>query len=164
MLHHTSSASMKKKSVYAIVLALALLICVAAVYSSIKHELGYSLAYTYTMPEMSTETWRIVSDTGFWTKEMYAAEYESAIGASLPEEILIRPCSYVVCYGYTLEKLYYKEDEKSGRFTSDSPYYYAHAVLKPGMDSEVNVYRVEDQIRIDRDPHTNTGDDTVILQ
>lgn len=155
---------MKKKIIYAVVLSFVLLICVAVIYLSVKHELEYTLVCSYSTSEVNTTTWKIVSDTGFWTKEMYASEYRSTVGSSFPEEILNTTHSYVTCYGYTLEKLYYTEGEMSGRFTDDNPYYYVHAVIRPDADNEVNVYRVEKQIRIDRDPHTNAGDDTVILQ
>ena len=81
----------------------------------------------------------------------------------LPGEIDAANHTYVVCYGFTLEELSYREFDKSGRFTSDTPYYYVKATLKTAPSTLANVYLVDDPIAIDRDMHTNNRRDTIII-
>lgn len=129
-----------------------------------KRSIACSLAWSWALPaDAQYGTWSIVSGDGFYTGEMFARDYEAQTGEALPDAIDTDQYSYVVCYGFTLEELYVREGAMSGRFTASRPYYYANAVLRAAPDGEANLYRIHSPTPIDRDPHSNAGDDTAIL-
>ena len=108
--------------------------------------------------------WEAVHAKNFYTYELFREEYEHFTGKNLPTEFTDGDPTYIVCYGYTLERLYYNENEISGRYQSDDPYYYAKAVLKKASPNVVYVYRVEEKIRIDRDTHEHHEKYTTVVE
>ena len=148
-----------------ILIATLVLLGLTAFHFGRKHSMDCSLALTYAVTTDARHgTWSIVSNDGFYTGAMFERDYEAQTGEGLPETIDTDQNTYVVCYGFTLEELYYREGGMSGRFTGSRPYHYAKAVLRSASDGEVNVYLVHDPASIDRDPHSNTGDDTAIVE
>ena len=134
-----------------------------AIYFYKDRSIEYSWLYSYEIQTPTNGKWRVVSHRGFYTGENFANDYASQTDMPLPSEIDTVNYTYVVCYGFTLEGLSYREIDKSGRFTSDTPYYYVNATLKAAPSTLANVYLVDDPIAIDRDMHTNYGRDTIII-
>lgn len=156
---------MNRKTVVVIILAAVFVLVGLTVSHFIrKHKIDYSLALSYATSGDHHGTWNVVSSAGFYTGAMFAADYESQTGERLPESIDTERNTYVVCYGFTLDELFYREGDKSGRFTSSAPYYYAKAVLRTASNKEANIYLIHEQVPIDRDPHSNTGHDTTIIK
>lgn len=147
-----------------VLIAMALALCAGIYFSLVEHQMVYLLSFEYTIADENVGTWKVISENGFYTQEMFAKEYELATGEALPITFNTHEHEYIVCYGYTLEGVSYRESDKVGRFTSSTPYYYAKVVLKKGADMHVYVYEIDGSVTIDRDIHTNSGDDTVILR
>ena len=128
-----------------------------------ERPIAYSWVYSYKIETPVVGQWRVVSDRGFFTGKNFAQEYALQTGEPLPDEIDTANHTYIVCYGFTLEELSYREMDKSGRFTSDAAYYYVKATLQTAPSALANVYLVDDPIAIDRDMHTNYRRDTMII-
>lgn len=147
-------------NVFVIIVAL---IGLLSIYFYRERSIEYSWLYSYEIQTPAIGKWRVISDRGFYTGENFASDYASQTDMPLPGEIDAANHTYVVCYGFTLEELSYREIDKSGRFTSDTPYYYVKATLKTAPSTLANVYLVDDLIAIDRDMHTNNRHDTIII-
>lgn len=147
-----------------VLIAMVLALCVGIYFCLAEHQMKYFLLFEYTVDNKNVGTWKVISENGFYTQEMFAKEYELATGEALPITFNTHEHEYIVCYGYTLEGVSYREADKVGRFTSSKPYYCAKAVLKKSSDMHVYVYEVDRSVTIDRDIHTNVGNDTVILR
>ena len=148
------------------ILAVLLIIAIplsVVIYFYRSRPVNYTLVLTYENTLIGG-TWEIVRDHGFYSRETFINNYEKQTGDVIPNVFEENGCTIVLCYGYTLEKLFYREANMSGRFTGVYPFYYANAYLKPADPNLIYVYIVEDNIRIDRDIHTNNGRDTKILK
>lgn len=153
----------RKRLAVCVLVIIVVLIGLLSIYFYKERSIEYSWLYSYEIQTPAIGKWRVISDRGFYTGENFASDYASQTDMPLPGEIDAANHTYVVCYGFTLEELSYREIDKSGRFTSDTPYYYVKATLKTAPSTLANVYLVDDLIAIDRDMHTNNRRDTIII-
>ena len=131
---------------------------------AVKHQIEYALSFEYTITDKNVGIWEVISQYGFYTEEMFAKEYERSTGEALPISFDIQEHEYIVCRGYTLESVSYREADKVGRFTSSRPYYLAKVTLKKGEPMRAYVYELDNRVTIDRDVHINDRTDTVIIE
>ena len=149
-----------------VLIAMALAILAEIYFFTADHQMKYVLSFEYTIADENVGTWKVISQNGFFTEEMFAKEYELSTGEALPLSFDTHKHEYIVCYGYTLGEVSYREADKVGRFTSNNPYYYAKVTLKKSTDRHVYVYEIDNDagVTIDRDIHTNAGSDTTIIE
>ena len=129
-----------------------------------ERSIAFEPVGNYNVPGLTGLGWYAVSETGFTTYDDFAAVYAHQTGGSLDKDFeLDTSYSYVVCPGCALERLTYREWDKSGRFTApDGGYYYAHAYVRPEAAPEtVNIYRTK-KLAFENDPHTVDPNLTVI--
>ena len=148
------------------VLVLLLVVALSAaglIYFYSRRTVDYSFMFSYENT-YTGGTWEIIKDGGFYGRETFIEEYTGQTGDALPDVFYEDGKTFVLCYGHTLEKLFYTEAHMSGRFTDVHPFYYANAWIKPADPELIYVYVIESEVSLDRDIHTNAGRDTKILK
>lgn len=146
-----------------VVLLVGVLLAAGLIYFYGKRAVDYSFVFTYENTHTGG-SWEIIKDGGFYSRETFIEDYVKQTGYTLPDIFYEDGKTFVLCYGYTLEKLFYTEANMSGRFTGVHPFYYANALLKPADPDLIYAYVVESDVPLDRDIHTNAGRDTKILR
>lgn len=154
---------MRRKAIRAIVLVVVLITLFAGIYlCAVEHQIEFALSFEYTITDKNVGIWEVISQYGFYTEEMFAKEYERSTGEALPLSFDIQEHEYIVCHGYTLKSVSYREENKVGRFTSSRPYYLAKVTLEKAEPMRAYVYELDNRVTIDRDVHINDRTDTII--
>lgn len=154
---------MSRKNIVVLVL-FAVIILSTKIYNLYReHSVNYSLVFTYDNVELYGG-WQIVSDNGYYATEAFSNRHEKQIGSMLPPIFDEVGHTYILCYGYNLEKLFYREIDRNGQAGDKHSFYNAQAVLRPADSQLVYVYLIEDSVNLDRDIHSNDGKDTTILR
>lgn len=154
---------MNRKYMVVIVLFVTIILSIKIYSLYCGHSVRYSLIFTYDKTFLGG-IWEIVSDSGFYSTKTFVDKYEKQTGSTLPAIFDEVGHTYVLCYGYTLEELFYREVDKRGPADERYSYYYARGVLRPADPQLVYVYLVEDSVKLDYNIHSSPGDYTTIVQ
>lgn len=112
-----------------------------------------------------TRGWDGVFDTGFVTPEIFEKKFYEFTGKYIDTicDMDYDKFTYIVCYGFELNKLTYREIDLVGRFTGAYPWYIGKAYLNDNCEpNQLTIYKI-DHFLIGQDPHINRLGRSVVV-
>ena len=128
---------------------------------SIKTKEAFLRPHTYEW----TKGWDGVFETGFFSPEIFEKRFYELTGKFIGDicEMNYDDYTYIVCFGFELHKLTYRECDMVGRFTGPYPWYIGKAYLSDDCDpSQLTIYKI-DHFRIGQDAHRNTLGRSIVI-